>query len=137
MVFLRIRGGGGGVGQIPGTGAVCQLSTPHLGFSTCLRFHFPHLLPPVLCNSRNNIHICCQNKVLFLIDVILNIICSINPLSRAGHSPLSSLFANPLLQCSYSLSLLRYFSEICKFQKFYAGLRIRIRIDFNLDPVPA
>jgi hypothetical protein len=24
-----------------------------------------------------------------------------------------SLFANPLLQCSYLLSLLRYFSEIC------------------------
>jgi hypothetical protein len=69
-----------------------------------------------------------------------------------------SLFANPLLQCSYSLSLL-YFSEICntllairyslfatsfeqcnrlyisQLFKFYAGLWIRI--DFNLDPVPA
>jgi hypothetical protein len=70
-----------------------------------------------------------------------------------------SLFANLLLQCSYSLSLLRYFSEICntlfsihyslfatsfeqcnrlyisELFKFYAGLWIRI--DFNLDPVPA
>jgi hypothetical protein len=64
------------------------------------------------------------------------------------------LFANPLLQCSYSLSLLRYFSEIAicyslfatsfeqcnrlyisELFKFYAGLWIRI--DFNLDPVPA
>jgi hypothetical protein len=70
-----------------------------------------------------------------------------------------SLFANPLLQCSYSLSLLRYFSEICntlfpiryllfatsfeqcnrlyisELFKFHAGLWIWI--DFNLDPVPA
>jgi hypothetical protein len=71
-----------------------------------------------------------------------------------------SLFANPLLQCSYSLSLLRYFSEIGKifaipvryslfatsFEecnrlyiselfKLYAGLWIRIY--FNLDPVHA
>jgi lipopolysaccharide export LptBFGC system permease protein LptF len=70
-----------------------------------------------------------------------------------------SLFADPLLQCSYSLSLLRYFSEICNtlfaicyslfatsFEQcnrlyiselltFYAGLWIRI--DFNLDPVRA
>jgi hypothetical protein len=70
-----------------------------------------------------------------------------------------SLFANPLLQCSYLLSLLRYFSEICnklfairyslfatsfeqcnrhyisELFEFYAGLWIRI--DFNLDPVPA
>jgi hypothetical protein len=77
-----------------------------------------------------------------------------------------SLFANPLLQCSYSLSLLRYFSEIFNrlFAIRYTLFAIRyslfntsfeqcnrlyiselfkfyaglwICIDFNLDPVPA
>jgi hypothetical protein len=34
-------------------------------------------------------------------------------LCRAGHSLLFTLFAIPLLQCTISLSLLRYFSEFC------------------------